>query len=133
MNSTLGEWAGVLRGSGLYKACVGRVVLLTFCSTYLLLLGNAAFALCPLSVALDRLWCDHDYPRWDGHNATEHTVTCPVLGAPASLIGSELLPLLRYGAPALHFPRAGVPNLAHLALSDRPEAAFLACGSQLPC
>src|SRR5215217_6521233 len=91
MNSTLGEWAGVLRGSGLENAYVGRVVLHTFCSTYLLLLGNAAFALCPLSVALDRLWCDHDYPRWGGHNATQRTVTSPVLGAPASLMGSELL------------------------------------------
>src|SRR5215207_6285065 len=52
--------------------------------------SSTAFALRPLRVARDLGWCVHDYPRWDGHNATEHTVTCPVLVSPASLIGSEL-------------------------------------------
>jgi len=37
-------------------------------STYLLLLGNAAFALRPLRVARDLGWCDHDYPRWGAHS-----------------------------------------------------------------
>ena len=27
---------------------------------------NAAFALRP-RIAPERLWCDHDYPRWGGH------------------------------------------------------------------
>src|SRR5215203_2756409 len=77
MNSTLGEWAGVLRGSGLNNSCVGRIVLLTFCSTYLLLLGNAAFALRPLCVAHERRWCGHDYPRWGAHNASDSTLLHP--------------------------------------------------------
>jgi hypothetical protein len=74
-----------------YNACiVGRVVLNTFCSTYLLLLDNAAFALRPSSVARDLGWCDHDYPRWDAHTS-ESIATYSVLGAPASIMGSELL------------------------------------------
>jgi hypothetical protein len=40
--------------------------------------------------------------------------TSSVLGAPASIMGSELPPLPRYGAPVLHFPRAGVTNLERL-------------------
>jgi len=43
------DLAGVLRGSGLYKACVGRVVLLTFFYLPSVLLGNAAFAMRTLS------------------------------------------------------------------------------------
>ena len=40
-----------------------------------------------LRVALG--WCDHVYPRWDGH--TTDILQFPyVLGAPVSLIGSEL-------------------------------------------
>src|SRR5215213_6371153 len=42
--------------------------------------------------------------------------TSSVLGAPASIMESELSPLPLYGAPVLHFPRAGVPNLERLAL-----------------
>jgi hypothetical protein len=38
-------------------------------------------------------WCDHVYPRWDGH--TTDILQFPhVLGAPVSLIGSELSSLL---------------------------------------
>jgi hypothetical protein len=49
-----------------------------------------------------------------------------VLGAPASIMGSELPPLPRYGAPVLHFPRAGIPNLERLALSGWGDAGFQA-------
>src|SRR5215208_1351123 len=69
------------------RACVGRVVLLTFCSTYLLLLGNAAFALLPLCVAQERQWCDHDYPRWGEHTLCNGQLKRPVLGPPASIMG----------------------------------------------
>jgi hypothetical protein len=49
----------------LYNACiVGRVVLPPW-------LHNAAFTLCPLCLAQERLWCDHDYPRWGGHTTDE--------------------------------------------------------------
>jgi len=38
-------------------------------------------------------WCDHVYPRWEGH--TTDILQFPhVLGAPVSLIGSELSGLL---------------------------------------
>src|SRR5215204_6599224 len=69
-----------LSGSGLYNA-PSRALLPTPCSQ--------AFALCPLCLAQERLWCDHDYPRWGAHTSTESTVTFSVLGAPVSLIGSE--------------------------------------------
>src|SRR5215208_4156347 len=52
--------------------------------------------------------------------------TSSVLGAPASIMGSELSPLPLYGAPVLHFPRAGVPNLERLALSGWGDAGFQA-------
>jgi hypothetical protein len=68
-------------------------------SAYLPLLGNAAFTLRPLCVAQERLRCDHDYPRWDGHTP-ESIATSPVLDAPASLIGSEL-PVYLAPAPSL--------------------------------
>jgi hypothetical protein len=32
-------------------------------------LGAWPFALHPLCIAQDRLWCDHDYPRWSGHTS----------------------------------------------------------------
>jgi hypothetical protein len=87
--------AGALRGSGLYNACiVGRVVLGHWSSS-----TNAAFALPPLCVAREFQWCDHVYPRWGGHNIV-CVARVPVLGSPASLIGSELS---RNGAPALRF------------------------------
>jgi hypothetical protein len=42
--------------------------------------------------------CDHVYPRWGGHNVLVSMFTSPpVLGAPASLMGSERQP------PALLF------------------------------
>ena len=45
-------------GPGLYTA-PGRAFPPSF---------GAAFALRPGSVARDLGWCDHDYPRWGGHN-----------------------------------------------------------------
>ncbi len=36
----------------------------------------------------ERLWCDHNYPRWGGHFLFSYNFL--VFGAPASLIGSEL-------------------------------------------
>ena len=87
------------------RACVGRVVLLTFCSTYLLLLGNAAFALLPLCVARDLGWCDHDNPG--GTGTTLRTAHCctHVLGAPASIIGWELLQVPSVGLRLFASPR----------------------------
>jgi hypothetical protein len=63
---------------------------------------GAALALRPLSIARDLGRCDHDYPRGGGHTSTESTATYSVLGAPASIIGSELsyLAPALYGAPA---------------------------------
>jgi hypothetical protein len=49
-----------LRGSGLYTDA-GRAFLEP-------LLG-AAFALRPLCIAQDRLWCEYDYPRWVVHTS----------------------------------------------------------------
>jgi hypothetical protein len=53
-------------------------------------LDNAAFALRPLCVARDLGWCEYDYPRWDAHIMPICTCNTPVLGAPASIMGSEL-------------------------------------------
>src|SRR5829696_6506678 len=58
------------------------------------------FALPPLRVARDLGWCDHEYPRWGAHTSESPVTTLPVLGASASLIGSEL-PI--YRTPALRF------------------------------
>jgi hypothetical protein len=44
----------------------------------------------PLCVARDLGWCEYDYPRWGGHTP-ESIVTSTVLGASASIMGSELL------------------------------------------
>src|SRR5829696_1948101 len=53
---------------------------------------NAALALRLLCLAKERRCCDHDYPRWGGHNTTPRCVArLPVLGPPASIMGSELL------------------------------------------
>jgi hypothetical protein len=98
---------GPYRGSGLYSACVGRVVLLTFCSTYLLLLGNAAFAL--PSCALRGVISGATMSIPGGTGTTPRTVSCNifyVLGAPASLIGSELSVYL---APALRLCPTPIP------------------------
>src|SRR5215218_5171968 len=54
------------------------------------ILFGAAFALRPLRVARNLGWCDHDHPRWGEHTSESTVTTPPVLGAPASLIGSEL-------------------------------------------
>jgi hypothetical protein len=77
--------------------------------------------LCALS-ALRAIVCDAIMTTLGGARATTYSYNPPVLGAPASIIGSELPPLPRYGAPVLHFPRAGVPNLERLALSGWGEA-----------
>jgi len=56
----------------------------------------------PLCVAQDFHRCDHDSPRWGGHTTIRSTATPPVLGGPATIVGSEL-PGKR--APALYlFP-----------------------------
>src|SRR5215211_1212816 len=68
------------RDLGLYNA-LGRA--------FLYPTSSAVFALCPLCFALGRLWCDHDYPRWDAHTMPICTCNTPVLGAPASIMGSE--------------------------------------------
>src|SRR5215204_658521 len=101
------------------RACVGRVVLLTFCSTYLLLLGNAAFALLPLCVARDLGWCDHDNPRWGAHNASDSTLLHPRarrtgfyhrVGAPT---GPPLgAPTLRFAPPRCPKPSSALPPVA---------------------
>jgi hypothetical protein len=59
-------------GSGLYLKCL-------YCWPHcsLPILDNAAFALRPLCVAWDLGWCDHDYARWDAHNALYNTVSIP--------------------------------------------------------
>jgi hypothetical protein len=49
------------------------------------ILFGAALALRPLRVARAPRWCDHEYPRWGGHNAL-CVARLPVFGAPASLI-----------------------------------------------
>jgi len=109
------------RGSGLYNA-PGRAV---FDVSSIIAFG-AAFALRPLRVAQDRLWCDHDYPRWGGHNTTPRCVArLLVLGASASIMGSELSSLLGSGpslAPALRFvpPRSLKTSVARVVSGLRP-------------
>jgi hypothetical protein len=95
------DQAGALRGSGLYNACiVGRVVL-----GYWVVLHQRGLHLAPLCVARDLGWCEHDYPRWGGHTLCRGQLKGPpVLVAPASLIGSELL---RYWAPAFSWATPG--------------------------
>ena len=58
---------------------------------------NAALPLRPLCVARGLGWCDHDYPRWGGH-ALYSLATYYVLGAPASIMGSELLQAPLWGS-----------------------------------
>ena len=134
------------RGSGLNNSCVGRIVLLTFCSTYLLLLGNAAFALRPLCVAHERRWCGHDYPRWGAHNTSYSILLHPRarrtgfyhrVGAPTTppVRGSDLLSQietfvtlcgmvwLRGGLEAMVLGRLGRK------LSPHPRACALSCPS----
>ena len=52
---------------------------------------SAAFALRPLCVARDLERCDHISPRWGGHTLCQGQLKGPVLGAPAPIMGSELL------------------------------------------
>ena len=54
------------------------------------LLGAPALPFARLCVARDLGGCEHDYPRWGGHTP-ESIVTSTVLGASASIMGSELL------------------------------------------
>jgi hypothetical protein len=61
----------------------------------------------PLRVALDRLWCNHDYPRWGGHSTLCHI--CTTQSPPCSSyrllsIGSELSSLLGSGPSLLPRP-----------------------------
>src|SRR5215211_3600490 len=55
--------------------------------------ASAAFALRPsfASVARGRRWCEHDNPRWGGHTLCQGQLKGLVLGAPAPIMGSELL------------------------------------------
>jgi hypothetical protein len=64
--------------------------------------------------------CDHDRPRWGAHNTSGTITTSSVLGAPASLIGSELL---RYWAPALRFapPRSRRDCLLYIRATGLPS------------
>ena len=63
-------------------------------ASFLPIVLGAVFALRPLGVARGLVWCEHDYPRWGGHTP-ESIVTSTVLGASASIMGSELL----HGSP----------------------------------
>src|SRR5215208_1287528 len=48
---------------------------------------SAAYALRPLRVAWNLGWCDHDYPRWGGHNPSSrarHTGFSHRVGAPTT-------------------------------------------------
>ena len=63
-------------------------------------LARLHFAL--LCVARDLGWCDHDYPRWDEHTLCNGQLKGPpVLGPPASIMGSELPPYVRGSDPSL--------------------------------
>src|SRR5215204_6266890 len=59
---------------------------------------GAASALRPLRVARDLGWCDHDYPGGRAQHLVTHASDFPVLGAPASIIGSELPQSLLWGS-----------------------------------
>jgi hypothetical protein len=67
---------------------------------------RVAFALSPsfASVARDLGRCDHDYLRWGAHSSYVTTHCTHVLGAPASIIGSELPQLPAYGLRPLALP-----------------------------
>jgi hypothetical protein len=65
-------------------------IMLPQATSFLPIVLGAVFALRPLCVARDLVWCEHDYPRWGGHTP-ESIVTSAVLGASASIMGSELL------------------------------------------
>ena len=51
---------------------------------------SAAFALCPLRIARGRRWCEHDYPRWGAHNASDAIVKLLRARTAAFYHGSEL-------------------------------------------
>ena len=79
----------------------------------------------PLHVAYSVL------PRWDAHTIQGTGTTPLVLGALASIIGSEFpgpnaLAMPGFTLPFWRIipPRVGVPNLEHLDLSGRPDADF---------
>jgi hypothetical protein len=84
--------AGILRGSGLYTV-LGRA----FCTHP----PWRGLRLEPsLRVARDLGRCDHDYPPVGRAHHAIYANNSPVLGAPASVIGSELP---GYRTPALRF------------------------------
>jgi hypothetical protein len=78
--SYIGNRAGVLRDLGPYNS-LGCAL-----SRWR---QSAAFALRPLRVARDLKRCDHDYSSCGGHTSDSSVTKLPVLGSPASLIGSE--------------------------------------------
>src|SRR5215217_2382283 len=54
------------------------------------------FPFAPPSALREIEWCDHDYPRWGEHTLCNGHLECPpVLGSPASIIGSERPPYVR--------------------------------------
>src|SRR5215212_7551521 len=93
------------RGSAGLRLCWPRC---TDSSSY-----NAAFALRPLRLAKERLWCDHDYPRWGEHTSSpgKHPGTTPGLGSSASIMGSELSSLLGSGPSHSPVPIPSAPLL----------------------
>lgn len=82
---------------------------------------SAAFALRPLRIARGRRWCEHDYPRWGAHNASDAIVKLLRAQTAAFYHGSEL-PRPPHGTGlrpfALHHPdakpsSASAPAVAH--------------------
>jgi hypothetical protein len=73
---------------------------------------NAALALRLLCLAKERLWCDHDYPRWGAHTTESTLATLPRARRTGFYhgVGASLV----YLAPALRFapPRCPKPSLA---------------------
>ena len=96
----------------LSRAYGASASILSLCRALWTPLTGAAFPLRPLRVAQGPRCCDHVYPRWDGHTPESTLATPPVLGAPASIMGSEFLRFPRDRAPALRFapPRCPKPS-----------------------
>ena len=89
-------------------------------ASFLPIVLGAVFALRPLGVAQGLVWCEHDYPRWGGHTP-ESIVTSAVLGASASIMGSELLQGPLQGLRLFALPR---PDAAGY---DAGSDAYFSC------
>ncbi len=66
----------------------------------------AAFTFAWLCLARNFRRCNHYYPRWGGHTLCHGQLKGLMLGAPASLIGSELLWLTGSGPSLCPTPMA---------------------------